>query len=115
MGGDWALVYYCNCKLLHANTDEGTENENLDSYITRENWSETDIYISNMLSIPLDRNGIYKPIPDYLVYTPDMLIETPEYLKILNNPNDPKVKSVMELLYKSKLGTLVYKINHGHG
>ena len=44
-----------------------------------------------------------------------MLIETPEYLKILNNPNDPKVKSVMELLYKSKLGTLVYKINHGHG
>ena len=115
MGGDWALVYYCNCKLLHANIDEGTENENLDSYITRENWSETDIYISNMLSIPLDRNGIYKPIPDYLVYTPTVLIESPEYLKILNNPNDPKVKSVMELLYKSKLGTLVYKINHGHG
>ena len=52
---------------------------------------------------------------DYLVYTPDLRIETPEYLKILNNPNDPKVKSVMELLYKSKLGTLVYKINHGHG
>ena len=115
MGGDWALVYYCNCKLLHANIDEGTENKNLDSYITRENWSETDIYISNMLSIPLDRNDIYKPIPDYLVYTPTVLIESPEYLKVLKNPNDPKVKSVMELLYESKSGILVYKINHGHG
>ena len=115
MGGDWALVYYCNCKLLHANADEGEKNESLASYITRENWSETDIYISNILSIPLDRNGIYKPIPDYLVYTPNVLIESPEYLKVLKNPNDPKVKSFMELLYESKSGTLVYKINHGHG
>jgi len=34
-------------------------------------------------------------------------------LKILENPNHPKVKSYLELLYKSKLGTLVYKINRG--
>ena len=66
-----------------------------------------------MLSIPFDRNGIYKPVPDYLIYTPTVLIESPENLKILENPNDPKVKSFMELLYKSKSGSLVYKINHG--
>ena len=83
------------------------------SYITRENWSETDIYISNILSIPSDRNDIYKPVPDYLIYTPSVLLESPENLKILENPNDPRVKSYLELLYKSKLGTLVYKINHG--
>ena len=92
---------------------EGDEKESLHSYITRENWSENEIFISNILSIPLDRNGVYKPVPDYLIYHPTVLIESPENLKILENPNHPKVKSYLELLYKSKLGTLVYKINHG--
>ena len=113
MGSDWAFVYYCNCKLLFAVFNEGDENESLLSYIMRENWSEHEIYISNILSIPLDRNDIYKPIPDYLIYNPSVLIESPENLKMLENPNDPRVKSYLELLYKSKLGTLVYKINHG--
>ena len=121
MGGDWSLAHYCDCKLFFARYDEGDGNESLRSYITRENWSETEIYLSNMLSIPLDRNDIYKPVPDYLVYTPYVekfywgLVESHENLKILENPNDPRVKSYLELLYKSKLGTLVYKINHGHG
>ena len=113
MGNDWALLYYCNCKLLFADFVEGDGKESLQSYITRENWSENEIFISNILSIPLDRNGVYKPVPDYLVYHPTVLIESPENLKILENPNHPKVKSYLELLYKSKLGTLVYKINHG--
>ena len=112
MGNDWALIYYSQSKLLYADFAEGDEKEGLRSYITRENWSETDIYISNMFSIPSDRNDIYKPVPDYLVYTPNVLIASPENLKILENPNDPEVKSFMELLYKSKLGTLVYKIKH---
>ena len=112
MGNDWALPYYSHSKLLYTDFVEGDEKESLRSYITRENWSETDIHISNMFSIPSDRNNIYKPVPDYLVYTPSVLIESPENLKILENPNDPKVKSFMKLLYKSKLGTLVYKINH---
>ena len=71
-----------------------------------------DIFISNSMSVPIDRNNIYKPVPDYLIYTPTVLIESPENLKILENPNHPKVKSYLELLYKSELGTLLYKINH---
>ena len=113
MGNNWAMINYSNSKLLFGNFVEGDGKESLRSYITRENWSETDIYISNILSIPSDRNDIYKPVPDYLVYTPSVLLESPENLKILENPNDPRVKSYLELLYKSKLGTLVYKINHG--
>ena len=113
MGNNWVFVYYCNCKLLFADFVEGDGKESLQSYITRENWSENEIFISNILSIPLDRNSVYKPVPDYLIYHPTVLIESPENLKILENPNHPKVKSYLELLYKSKLGTLVYKINHG--
>ena len=113
MGNNWAVIYYSNSKLLFADFVEGDEKESLHSYITRENWSENDIFISNSMSVPIDRNNIYKPVPDYLIYTPTVLIESPENLKILENPNDPRVKSYLELLYKSKLGTLVYKINHG--
>ena len=113
MGNDWAVIYYSNSKLLFADFVEGDEKESLHSYITRENWSENDIFLSNSMSVPIDRNNIYKPVPDYLIYTPTVLIESPENLKILENPNDPRVKSYLELLYKSKLGTLVYKINHG--
>ena len=109
----WAILNYCNCKLLFADFIEGDGKENLASYITRENWSENDLFISNMLSVPLDRNNVYKPVPDYLVYHPTILLKSPENLKVLENPNDPKVKPHLELLYKSKLGTLVYKINHG--
>ena len=114
MGNDWAIIYYSNSKLLFAGFVEGDEKESLDSYITRENWSENDIFLSNSLSIPINRNNIYNPVPDYLVYTPSVLIESPENLKILENPDDPRVKPYLELLYKSKLGTLVYKINHGY-
>ncbi len=109
MGNDWAVIYYSNSKLLFADFVEGDEKESLHSYITRENWSENDIFLSNSMSVPIDRNNIYKPVPDYLIYTPTVLIESPENLKILENPNDPRVKSYLELLYKSKLGIMNYK------
>ena len=44
-----------------------------------------------------------KPVPDYLVYHPTVLIESPENLKILENPNHPKVKSYLELLYLKQI------------
>ena len=112
MGNDWAIIYYANSKLFFADFVEGDGKESLRSYITRESWSEKDIFISNSMSVPIDRNNIYKPVPDYLIYTPTVLIESPENLKILENPNHPEVKSYLELLYKSELGTLLYKINH---
>ena len=113
MTANWAIPYYADSKLLFADFVEGNANETLDSYITRENWSNTDIYISNILSIPLDRNNINKPIPDYLIYTPTVLLERPDNLKILENPKDPRIPSNFELLYKSDItGTLVYKIHH---
>ena len=113
MTNNWAIPYYANSKLLFADFIEGSKNETLNSYITRENWSKTDIYISNILSIPLDRNNLNKPIPDYLVYTHSVLLENPENLKILENPKDPRIPPNFELLYKSDItNTLIYKIHH---
>lgn len=61
----------------------------------------------------------HNPIPDYLVYVPhDLLTITPnntqyEDLKILSDPNNIKIPSNFQPIYKSnKTGIIVYKISH---
>ena len=106
-------AYYTNSKILYSHFTEGQKNETIDSFITRKNWSKYDYYISNISSIPPDRNDIYHPIPDYLVYIPSPLLERPYNLKILEDPTNPYIPSNFELIYKSnKTGAVVYKIQH---
>jgi len=106
-------VYYANSKLVFAVFDEGNENESLESYITRENWSELDYYISNVNSFPSDRNDIFHPIPDYLLFIPLPQLEVPANLKILEDPTNPLIPSNFELIFQSdKTGMVIYKINH---
>ena len=106
-------VYYANSKVLYAEFTEGNENESLESYITRNNWSELDYYISNLKSYPSDRNDIFHPIPDYLLFFPIPLHEYPTNLKILEDPTNPLIPSNFELIFQSKkTGMVIYKINH---
>jgi len=106
-------VYYVNSKVLYAEFIEGHENESLESYITRNNWSKFDYYISNLNSFPSDRNDIFHPIPDYLVFIPYPALEIPPNLKILEDPTNPLIPTNFELLFQSdKTGMVIYKINH---
>jgi len=106
-------VYYANSKVLYAEFTEGNENESLESYITRKNWSELDYYMSNMNSFPSDRNDIFHPVPDYLLFIPSLGIERPSNLKILEDPTNPLIPSNFELIFQSKkTGMVIYKINH---
>jgi len=106
-------VYYANSKVLYAEFTEGNENESLESYITRTNWSELDYYLSNMNSFPSDRNDIFHPVPDYLLFIPLPQLEVPANLKILEDPTNPLIPSNFELIFQSdKTGMIIYKINH---
>ena len=106
-------VYYANSKVVYALFNEGNENESLESYITRKNWSELDYYLSNVSSFPSDRNDIFHPIPDYLLFTPHEMLENPPNLKILEDPTNPLIPSNFELILQSdKTGMVIYKINH---
>ena len=106
-------VYYANSKVVYANFTEGNENESLESYITRKNWSELDYYMSNVDSFPSDRNDIFHPIPDYLLFIPLPQLEIPTNLKILEDPTNPLIPSNFELIFQSdKTGMIIYKINH---
>ena len=106
-------VYYANSKVVYAGFDEGDENESLESYITRKNWSELDYYLSNVNSFPSDRNDIFHPIPDYLLFIPLPQLEVPANLKILEDPTNPLIPSNFELIFQSKkTGMVIYKINH---
>jgi hypothetical protein len=103
-------AHYAKSKFIHTTFTEGIENDTIDSFITRENWSKYQIKISNAGSIPPDRHGKYNPIPDYLIY--DGNINIKKNLQILENPDDPKIPKNFELIYISnKTGIMIYKIN----
>ena len=106
-------AYYVNSKVIFAEFIEGNEDESLESYITRENWSKLEYYTSNLHSYPSDRNDIFHPIPDYLLFTPHEIFENPPNLKILEDPTNPLIPSNFELIFQSdKTGMVIYKINH---
>jgi len=102
--------YYLDSKRVFFNFNEGPENDTIENYITRKNWKEHEIHYSNIHSWPLDRQNKYNPIPDYLIYVPHE--QSLDYLKVLENPNNPEIPSNFQPIYKSKIGTIVYKISH---
>ena len=103
-------AYYANSKYLWTQFNEGDENDTIESFIKRENWSNYEIKIGNTVNIPPDRNGIYDPIPDYLIYD-GKLKHITKNLQILENPNDPRIPENFELIYRSdKTGIMIYKI-----
>ena len=108
--------YYSNskAKTILVRFDEGNENDSINSYISRENWSPFEITFSNVFSYPPDRYNKINPSPDYLVYDKkenEGIIHI-KNLQILSDPKNPGIPSNFELIYMSdKTGVTVYKIH----
>ena len=102
--------YYSNSKSITVWFNEGNENDSINSYISRENWSPMEITVSNVFSYPPDRYNKINPSPDYLVY--DKNDRHIKNLQILSDPKNPGIPSNFELIYMSdKTGVTVYKIH----
>ena len=96
--------------------------ESINDFIERKNWSEYELYISNIHSYPRDKYDLLKPVPDYVVYRGVPYDDNnPHYQKppnhadvsILSNPDNEELPSNFELLYKSdKTQIVVYKIHN---
>ena len=124
MTSGFYLPYHIQSESVYASFNEGPENDSIENYILRKNWSDIELMYSNAHSKPIDRHNIVNPIPDYIIYTPRTLPilehgwQTPdqlEYLKILSDPNNKEIPPNFELIYQSNLPqkVIVYKINHG--
>ena len=123
MAFDIQNAYYANSKFVLTYFTEGNSNDTLDSFIKRENWSDFEVQLSNVMSMPTDRNNIYNPIPDYFIYKP--LAENPNpmfyvnprnpVVDILSNPSNPDIPSHFEVIfYSNSTGIVVYKIHHNN-
>ena len=111
MAVDIDFAHYANAKHLSVNFNEGPQDVTIMDYITRQGWSDYEIAVSNVYSIPNDRYNKYNPIPDYLIYL-DKQNRIPS-LQVLQNPDDPNIPKNFELLYKNdKTGIFVYKIKY---
>ena len=114
-------AYYADSKHLHSFFHEGIRGDSLTNYVTRENWSDSDLKISNIMSHPSDRYDKIHPIVDYIVYSkydlnniPENRKENSQILDLLKliEPSNQKIPENFEILYKSdKTETVVYKIN----
>jgi 4-amino-4-deoxy-L-arabinose transferase-like glycosyltransferase len=116
MGNSILPTYYANSKYLFTYYQEGENGDTLDEFLKRENWSEFQIYYSNLHSNPNDRKNTKNPIPDYIIY-PKEFYQHPWFdndLKILfEKLGNPINSSNFEKIYQSnKTGTVVYKINY---
>ena len=110
MANSLNFAYYSNSKYLYAKFTEGNENDSINSYISRENWSSYELTSSNVFSYPPDRYNKINPSPDYLVY--DKKDRDMTNLQILSDPKNPEIPSNFELIYMSdKTGVTVYKIH----
>jgi len=122
MGGIELYAYYANSKFFGASFQEGPENDTVENYITRKNWSDYELYIINQSSHPpIDITDINKPIPDYLIYSPSVGLlpltqnKTHHNIpKILSDPTNPEIPDNFKVIYHSnKTGMIIYKIIHG--
>ena len=93
----------------------------LNNFTNVKNWSEYDLLVSNVNSVPADRYDTNHPIPDYLLYgVPPIMnwkydISSTQYddLKILSDPSNPDIPSNFEFIHKfDKLDLVLYKIHH---
>ena len=121
MANEPSISFYSNSNYIRAAFNEGNSDDTILDYIARENWSDYELFESNILSSPPDRYDKYHPFPDYLVYQP-IIRYTDEIwshegaataeLDALLTPNDPRIPTNFELLYQSdKTQLVVYKIH----
>ena len=120
MASNISWLYYVDTNLIITNFQDGVKNDPIEKFLTRENWSDWDIWYNSINNYPADRHNKNRDMPDYLIYSPQAIlpwkydIDQTQYedLKILADPSNPKIPSNFELLYKSdKSGIVVYKIN----
>ena len=115
------FVYYVDTNVILVTFQEGKKGDTFEQFYKRENWSEYDVLLSNLNSVPADRYDTNHPIPDYLLYgVPPIMnwkydIPSTQYddLKILSNPSNPDIPSNFEFIHKfDKLDLVLYKIHH---
>jgi len=135
MGGSEIIAHYANSKYILASFQEGPENDTVENYITRKNWSEWELFATNLNGNPANIMNTDKSIPDYLIYSPP----GPSYVeqkgtlvsglalipltqnktqhnipKILSDPTNPEIPDNFKVIYHSnKTGMVIYKIIHG--
>ena len=115
-------AYHSGSKFLYTDFHAGKPSDSINDFIERKNWSEYELYISNIHSYPRDKYDLLKPVPDYVVYRGVPYDDNnPHYQKppnhadvsILSNPDNEELPSNFELLYKSdKTQIVVYKIHN---
>ncbi len=108
VGGSLAYDAYLESKRIFFSYTEKPDDDTIENYITRDNWTYYDRHYSNLHSWPLDRYDKSNSLPDYFIYPPHE--NHNKFLNNLTDPTNPEIPSNFEFLYKGSKGTMLYKI-----
>lgn len=111
MSDDQNFHHYANSKSIFVTFKEGSNDDDLSSYITRENWSVFEIASSNVASFPSDRYGKINPLPNYIIYEKND--DHNKNLQSLAKPESSEIPSNFESIFISnQTGIIIYKIHY---
>ena len=110
MANERDFAHYAKSKFVWTTFNEGEQDDTINEFLNRENWSKYEIIESNMASQPPDRRDKDNHIPDYIIIQKN--IDMKNSMNVFKNQNDPKIPTNIKLIYESISNkTLVYKIN----
>ena len=115
--------FYANSNFLYTDFDSGIPSDSLQDFIEQKNWSELELYSSQLFSYPRTTEYLSYIVPDYIVYSPHVSIDNDLIwyqkdhptadISLLANPDSIDFPKNFELLYHfDKSNTFVYKIHH---
>jgi hypothetical protein len=115
-------AFYANSKFIYTDFRAGEPSDSLNDFVQRKNWSDYDLYISNIHSYPRDKFDLNHPSANYIIYREipyddnTLWYQKPTYfanMTMLTEPSNGEMPTNFELLYHSnKTNTFVYQIHY---
>jgi len=114
MTSNYLIAPYVNSNIVMALYNEGSPDDTIENFITRETWSNWEIRFSNLNSRPSDITDQNHPIPDYFIWMSHATAIRHGFIEILSDSKNPNIPSNFEPIFVSdKIDLIIYKIHKG--
>ena len=80
MANERDFAHYAKSKFVWTTFNEGEQDDTINEFLNRENWSKYEIIESNMASQPPDRRDKHNHTPDYIIIQKDIDMKKLDFL-----------------------------------
>ena len=105
------IPYKIKSNYIYTNFKESASSNSIEEFLMRDSWSEFDKTLSNINSNPSDRNNLFDPKPDYLIYFQihDRTSKTPWIIDALESDQSNNFEKIYQ---SNQTKTVVYRLSN---